>query len=188
MKRWLVILVLCVGCGSSNPVTPAPEDDFPAEMTFAHVSVPALEAYLAGVSDVFTSIDVFFTEYGGITAEAAGGLISTYWSRQYTLNMIARIHSIQAELHDMRPTSPYLLRLHMEELEGAFEDYLDGATFFEANIDFLTAEVLDGLNARMGAGNVHIIRLQIFLSDLAGAQVQFGSGGGPPDDGQGFGL
>ena len=75
MKRWLVILVLCVGCGSSNPVTPAPEDDLPAEMTFAHVSVTELEAYLAGVSDVFTSIDVFFTEYGGITAEAAGGLM-----------------------------------------------------------------------------------------------------------------
>ncbi|MDP6040491.1 MAG: hypothetical protein QGG64_18225, partial [Candidatus Latescibacteria bacterium] len=92
------------------------------------------------------------------------------------------------QLYDIRPTNPYLLRLHMEELEGAFEDYLDGANFFEANIDFLTSEVLDGLNARMGAGNVHIIRLQIFLADLTGFSVQLGSGGGPPGDGQGFGL
>jgi hypothetical protein len=45
MKRWLVIFVLCVGCGSSNPVTPVIEDDSPAEITFAHVSVSELDAY-----------------------------------------------------------------------------------------------------------------------------------------------
>lgn len=187
MERWLVILILCIGCGSSNPVTPAPSDDPPVEMTFERVSVLELNAYLGNINNVFTSIEVFFNEYGGVTFEATGGVIPTYWSRQYTLNMIARIHAIQANLHDMRPTNSYLLGLHTEEFEAAFEDYLDGITFFEANIDFLTPEVLDGLNRRMGAGNVHLIRLQIFLSDLAGSEIQLGAGGGLRD-GQDFGF
>jgi hypothetical protein len=64
---------------------------------------------------------------------------------------------------------------------------LDGVTYFEDNIDVLSAEILDGVNLRMGAGNVHLIRLQIFLSDLAGGDVTFGGqqGGG---DGQSIGL
>ena len=98
--------------------------------------------------------------------------------------MIARIHAIQSTLHGIRPENPYLLKLHIEEFEAAFADYLDGATFLQQNLDFMTPEVLDGLNRRMGAGNVHIIRLQIFLRDLIGLPVTFG--GDFPRDGQTF--
>ena len=207
MKRWILcfaLLALYTGCGSSNPVTPAPEP--PAEQIYDHVTVDEANAYIADINQVFSSIDVFFAEYGGVTVEVTNNLIPIYWSQQFINNMIARLNAIQSTLHDMRPSNPYLLRLHTEEFEAAFADYLDGATFrhllrlhteeFEAafadyldgatflqqNLDFITLEVIDGLNMRMGAGNVHIIRLQIFLRDLTGQQVTFG--GNPPGDGQ----
>ena len=186
MSRWLLILLLCVGCGSSNLV--APEPDSPAEVTFDHVSPEELETYISQVNTAFRSIDVLFAEYGGVTGEATSGLVSTYWSRQFASTMIERIHAITATLHGIRPPNPYLHRLHVEELEGAFEDYLNGVTFFEQNLHFLTPEILDGLNDHMGQGNVHIIRLQIFLSDLAGRNVVLGEQGPGFGEGQDIGL
>ena len=186
MKRWLLcfaLLALYTGCGSSNPVTPAPEPS--AENTYDHVTVDEADAYVADINRAFTSIDVFFWEYRGVTTEVTNNFIPLYWSRQFLNTMIGRIHAIQSTLHDMRPANPYLLRLHTEEFEAAFADYLDGATFLLQNIDFITPEVLNGLNMRMGAGNVHIIRLQIFLADLTGLPVTFG--GNPPREGQTFG-
>ncbi|MCY3872618.1 MAG: hypothetical protein OXG87_24005 [Gemmatimonadetes bacterium] len=186
MKRWLLcfaLLALYTGCGSSNPVTPAPEPS--AEETYDHVTADEADAYVADIHRVFTSIDVFLWEYSGVTTETINNLIPLYWSRQFLSNIIARIHAIQSTLHDMRPTNPYLLRLHIEEFEAAFVDYLDGVTFLQQNIDFITPEVINGLNMRMGAGNVHIIRLQIFLRDLTGLPVNFG--GSLPGDGQTFG-
>ena len=183
MKQWILcfaLLALYTGCGSSNPVTPAPEP--PAEQTYDHVTVDEVNAYIADINQVFLSIDVFFAEYGGVTVEVTNNLIPIYWSRQFISNMIARLHAIQSTLHDMRPSNPYLLRLHTEEFEAAFADYLDGATFLQQNLDFITLKVINGLNMRMGAGNVHIIRLQIFLRDLTGQQVIFG--GNSPGDGQ----
>lgn len=179
MTRWLLIaLLVVVGCGSSNPITPEPE---PVEVTFTNVPVTELSAYIGIIDRTFPAIETFYTEYGGITGEAVSGLVTIYWTRQYTLNMISRIHAILATLHDLRPQNPYLRKLHIEELEGAFVDYLDGTTYFENNLDVLSGEVLDGVNMRMGAGNVHMIRLQIFLSDLAGTDVTLGGQGGPGD-------
>ncbi len=185
MKQWLLcfaLLALYTGCGSSNPVTPAPEP--PAENTYDHVTVDDADAYVADINRAFTSIDVFYAEYSGVTTEVTYDLIPLYWSRQFINTMIARIHAIQSTLHNMRPANPYLLKLHIEEFEAAFADYLDGATFLRQNLNFMTPEVVDGLNRRMGAGNVHIIRLQIFLRDLTGLPVTFG--GNPPGDGQTF--
>ena len=185
MDRWLLcfaLLALYTGCGSSNPVTPAPEPS--AENTYDRVTVDEANAYIVDINRAFTSIDVFFAEYGGISAEVTNDLIPRYWSRQFVNTMIARLHAIQSVLHDMRPANPYLLRLHTEEFEAALADYLDGITYLQINLDFMTPEVIDGLNRRMGAGNVHIIRLQIFLRDLTGQQVTFG--GNPPGEGQTF--
>lgn len=192
MKKWFLIFMLAVvGCDSSNPVTPDP-DPGPTEITFDNVPVNDLLTYIAVINGSFSSIETFYAEYGGVTGEAVSGLVTPYWTRQYTLNMIGRIHEILAMLHGLRPENSYLRQLHIEELEGAFVDYLDGVTYFEDNIDVLSAEVLDGVNLRMGAGNVHLIRLQIFLSDLAGGNVTLGSqqGGGDGDgagDGQSIG-
>ena len=186
MTHSLVIALLAVvGCGSSNPVTPDPD---PVEITFTNVPVTDLTNYITTVNGAFPAIETFYTEYGGITGEAVSGLVTIYWTRQYTLNMISRIHAILATLHGLRPENPYLRKLHIEELEGAFVDYLDGTTYFENNLDVLSNEVLEGVNLRMGAGNVHLIRLQIFLSELAGTEVTLGgNGGGGPGDGQSIG-
>lgn len=173
MKRWILFVLLCIGCGSSNPVTPEPEP--PGEVAFSHVPVADLTTYIEQVNVKFASIEVFFQEYGWVTREAIAEVVPVYWSRQYSLNMIARIHGILAGLHDMRPENPYLRHLHVEELEAAFRKYLEGVTHFERNLDFLTPEVFDALNDHMGAGNVHLIRLQIFLSQLAGQDVVLGS-------------
>ena len=182
---FLCFALLCIGCGSSNPTNPAtPVPDSPAERPFDHVTAAEANAYIAAINEAFISIDVFFSEYGGVTAEVTQNAIPVYWSRQFIRNMIARLHAILGTLHATRPENPYLRRLHTEEFEAAFEDYLDGVMFLEQNLDFLTPEVIDGLNMRMGAGNVHIIRLQIFLRDLTGAEVSFG--GNEPGDGQTF--
>lgn len=173
MTRWILLVLLCAGCGASNPVTPEPEP--PGEATFAYVPVSDLEAYIRNVNQKFASVEVFFQEYGWITREAIAEVVPVYWSRQYTLNMIARIHGILASLHDMRPSNPHLRQLHIEELEAAFRKYLEGAMLFERNLDFISPEMLDALNDHMGAGNVHLIRLQIFLSQLAGREVLLGS-------------
>jgi hypothetical protein len=182
MKRWILASLLgIVGCGTSNPVLPEPE---PVEITFENVSVTELGRYIQSINAAYPAIEKFYAEYGGITGEAVGGFVTQYWTRQYTLIMIARIHAISAKLYDLRPENPYLRQLHINEMEGAFVDYLDGVTFFENNIDFLSVDVLNGVNQRMGAGNVHLIRMQIFLSDLAGRDVVLGAQQGPTD-GQG---
>ena len=187
MNRWFLIGVLAlVGCGSSNPVV---TDTEPVPITFDNVPVADLITYLGVINGAFPAIETFYAEYGGVTGEAVSDLVSPYWTRQYAMNMISRIHALSAMVHDLRPENQYLRKLHIEELEGAFVDYLEGATYFESNIDVLSTEVLDGLNRRMGAGNVHLIRLQIFLSDLAGAEVILGGQqGGQPGDGQTIGF
>lgn len=186
MKPWILCFaLLCIGCGSSTPTNPATlEPEPPAELTFDYATSDEANAYISAINGVFPSIDVFFAEYGGVTAEVTQNAIPVYWSRQFIHNMTARLHAILGTLRAMRPENPYLRRLHIEEFEAAFEDYLDGIAFLEQNLDFLTPEVIDGLNMRMGAGNVHIIRLQIFLRDLTGMEVTFG--GGAPGDGQTF--
>ena len=173
MRRWVLLVLLCVGCGTANPVTPEPEP--PQELTFSHVPVSDLEIYIRDVNLKYGSIEIFFQEYGWVTREAVAEIVPVYWSRQYSLNMIARIHGILASLHGMRPNNPYLRQLHIEEFEAAFRKYLEGVTLFERNLDFITPELLDALNDHMGAGNVHLIRLQIFLSQLAGREVFLGS-------------
>lgn len=186
MKRvWVLVFMALAGCESSTLVAPNPE---PEEIVFENVTVTELNNYIGVVNRAFPAIEVFYTEYGGVTGEAVSGLVEPYWTRQYALNMIRRIEALKATLHGLRPVNPYLRRLHIEELEAAFDDYLDGIRYFESNIDVLSTTVLDGLNQRMGAGNVHLIRLQIFLSDLAGRDVILGDGGGVPGDGQSVGF
>lgn len=187
VKRWMVLwsLFVLVGCGSSNPVnntTPPGETDTPsAPTTLMVLPVVDLLAYLREIDPMFRGggpIQVMNQEYAGVTVDVTLDLVPRYWARQFTRNLLARIESMQVTLQNMRPENPVIRQIHIEELEGAFVDYLDGVSFFEQSIDNLGVDAVEELNRRMGSGNVHLIRLEIFLSDLAGAPVNLGSGGG----------
>ena len=187
VKRWMVLcsLFVLVGCGSSNPVnntTPPGETDTPsAPTTLMVLPVVDLLAYLREIDPMFRGggpIQVMNQEYAGVTVDVILDLVPRYWARQFTRNLLARIESMQVTLQNMRPENPVIRQIHIEELEGAFVDYLDGVSFFEQSIDNLGVDAVEELNRRMGSGNVHLIRLEIFLSDLAGAPVNLGSGGG----------
>jgi len=187
IKRWMVLwsLFVLVGCGSSNPVnnTTSPgETDTPlAPTTLMVLPVVDLLAYLRQIDPMFRDggpIQVMNQEYAGVTIDVILDLVPRYWARQFTRNLLARIESLQATLQSIRPENPTIRQIHIEELEGAFVDYLDGVNYFEQNIENLTANIVDELNRRMGSGNVHLIRLEIFLSDLAGGPVNLGSGSG----------
>jgi hypothetical protein len=178
MKRLLVVVVLgaLLGCGSSNPAGDPGEPPPAPGVEMTSVRVAELEAYINAANVAYGSIEVMTLEYGGVINEALLGLVPIYWSKKYTENLILRVKALQVMLANMRPENPELRRLHIEEFEAAFEDYLDGITYFESQLDFLTSGTIDELNNKMGAGNVHLIRLGIFLSDLAGRQVILGSG------------
>jgi hypothetical protein len=187
IKRWMVLcsLFVLVGCGSSNPVnnttSPGETDTPSAPTTLMVLPVADLLVYLREIDPMFQGggpIQVMNQEYAGVTSDVTLDLVPRYWARQFTRNLLARIENLQATLQSMRPENPVIRQIHIEELEGAFVDYHDGVSFFDQNIDNLSADDVDELNLRMGSGNVHLIRLEILLSDLAGGSVNLGSEGG----------
>lgn len=138
------------------------------------VSVAATDfsAYLVNVSRTYETVNVMNAEFGSITQGWSGGVVSRYWTRQFTSNLIARLETLQIQVRDIRPDDHELRRIH-----GSYEQGL--ATFHEAflafldQIDFPTTEGIEGVNLLIFRGNRRMDEFQLMLSNLAGRQIQF---------------
>lgn len=172
MKRCLgILLILCLGCGSSDPVGVVEPPPGPTEKMLS-VAASDFNAYLVNVFRTYQTVNVMNAEFGSITQGWSGGVVSRYWTRQFMSNLISRLETLQLQVRDIRPADHELLRIH-----GRYEQGL--TTFHEAflafvnQIDFPTTEGIEGVNLLIFRGNKRMDEFQLMLSNLAGRQIQF---------------
>ncbi|MCE2438867.1 MAG: hypothetical protein J4F39_05515 [Candidatus Latescibacteria bacterium] len=172
MKRCLgMLLIVCTGCGSSDPVGVVEPTPYPSG-TMLSVTASDLNTYLVNVARSYETVNVMNAEFGSITQGWRGGVVSTYWTRQFMSNLIVRIEELQERVKGIRPDDAELRRIHASYEQGL-------ATFHEAfiafvgQIDFPTPEGIEGVNLLIFRGNKRIDEFQLMLSNLAGRQIQF---------------
>ena len=173
MARWLTIALLCIGCGSGNPTGEEIETPSTSTGSLVYIEMAELDAYVDRVQEAFGSVGVMIDEFSTLSGELRGGTVSTYWIRQHTQNLLTRVDLMIEHAGAIRPENPELLRLHKEEYESALNSFREAFGAFLYNIELLSPTVVDQMNDRIVEGNTHLIRLQIFLSDLTGRYISF---------------
>jgi len=178
VKWWIAIALFCMGCGGSNPVgtgdVPNGEVDSPGpEVSLLVIRVSELNDYLAKLEELFVPVTVIVNEYQAIAFD--WGLVPGYWLEQFLGNLLIRVEAVQELARNSRPSNPELRRLHIEEFEPALAAYREGFEIFKAQHDLgIPSLTSDLVNEKLGEGNLHLIRLQILLSDLAGQDIVLG--------------
>jgi len=173
MTRWLTVALLCIGCGTGSPTGDGGASPPTDAGSFVHIRMAELDAYVYRVQGAFGSVGVMIDEFSTLSGEVRGGSVSTYWIQQHTRNLIRRVDLMIAHSRAIRPQHPELLRLHREEYEAALTSFREAFASFLYNTEFMTPSVVDEMNDRIVEGNTHLIRLQIFLSDLTGRHIAF---------------
>lgn len=173
MKRGMIVLLLCAGCGGANPAGNSDGTTPPAQAPMVVIRMADFDAYLGRVTQAFVSVDVMINEFTAISQDLQGGMVSEYWIQQYMKNLLKRLQLMQAQAVDIRPAHPELLRLHTEEYEMALTRFQEAFEAFLGQFTFPDPNEVSGINDKIVAGNTHLIRFQIFLSQLAGRQVSF---------------
>ncbi|MDE3001239.1 MAG: hypothetical protein OXU79_19350 [Gemmatimonadota bacterium] len=172
MKRRLgMLLILCMGCGSSDPVgvvEPAPD----ATGKMLSVAASDFNAYLVDVSRTYQTVHLMNAEFGSITQGWSGGVVSRYWIRQFTSNLIARLETLQVQVRNIRPDDGELRRIH-DSYEHGLATFHEAFVAFLGQIDFPTTEGIEGVNLLIFRGNQRMDEFQLLLSNLAGRQIQF---------------
>ena len=172
MRRWLPFMAaVALGCGSDsttgNVDSPAPSE-IPVVITVAEY-----EAYIASVQIAMADVNLMITEFTSIGRDLQAGFASHYWIGEFTKNMLRRLEGIRAHAKSIRPDHPELLKLHIAEYEGALEDYDAAFSLFLDALRPGSRVTTDEINDKIGAGNTHLIRLQILLGDLGGTFIDF---------------
>ena len=171
MKRCIVVLLLCAGCGSSNPAD-SPEAPGP-QVAMESIRMADFDAYVALMQRTFASIYVMIDEFTSISQGWVNELVSEYWTRQYTLNLLTRLRLVQEQARHIRPEEPHLRQVHAE-YEQALAVYGEAYQLFLDQVSFLDMDAIDQINRKLAEGNVHLIRFQFQLSDLGGRDILFG--------------
>ncbi len=173
MKRWMVVLLVCVGCGSSSP-TSSPEVPEPGapEGQMVFVRSAEVEAYIGHVQRSFESVAVMISEYTVISQSWTRGQASKYWTQQYTVNLINRVKLLREQVRGVRPENAELRLLHTE-YEEALEAYQEAFELFLRETAFEIPIVSQEVNNKIAEGNVHLIRFQVILSNWTGRSLDF---------------
>ena len=169
--RWIAAVLMCAGCGASNPAggpdATAPEE----EPSLVLIRMVDFDAYVDHIREAFAEVAVMVDEFISIGDAVRGGMVSDYWTRQYTQNLLRRLALMQEQARRIRPDHPELLHLHTSEYEAALEGFREAFEAYSRQIELQDPTDLPGINDNIAKGNIHLIRFQIFLSDLAGRQI-----------------
>ncbi len=182
MRRWIAIVLVCAGCGSSNPAG-SPDVDIPqtppqtSQAPMVFVRVADYEAYLEQVRSSFVPILVMTSEFESITSGWFSGFVPAYWTQQYLTTLLSRLDAIEEGVRKIRPEHPELLQLHIDEYEAALKDFREGFGFLVQHVAFSDADLVNQMNDKIVEGNVHLIRFQILLGDLGGRRITLGTDG-----------
>ena len=182
MRGWIAIVLVCAGCGSSNPAS-SPDADTPqtpaqtSQAPMVFIRMADYEAYLAQVQSSFAPILVMINEFESITGGWVSGTVPAYWTQQYLGTLLSRLDAIEEGVRKIRPEHPELLQLHMVEYEEALKDFREGFEILVQNVAFSDVDLINRMNDKIVEGNVHLIRFRILLGDLGGRRINFGTDG-----------
>ena len=174
--RYLALSVLpvalCLSCGSSDPIgsSEGPAAGSQAQVVF--ITLNDYDSYLARVFEVARPMPVMVQEFAAITEDWLSQRTSDYWTFQFTLNLVERVGKIEKAVKGIRPQDPQLAELHTG-FEAALETYGDAFKHFGNQIEFRSRDLLDEVNEKVRQGNVHLIRFQVLLGNLAGREITF---------------
>ena len=169
---WAIPLALCLGCGSSDPAG-SPQGPTPgSRFQVAYITQDAFDSYLAQVLEAAKPMPVMVREFDAITQDWFSQRTTDYWTLQFTLNLIARVEMIEKAVKKIRPQDPRLGELHTE-FEAALATYVEAFTDFANQITFRSRDLLDAVNEKVRQGNVHLIRFQVLMGNLAGREISF---------------
>ncbi len=172
MKRWMVVLLVCAGCGASSP-TDSPDVSEPGSQgTMVVVRVADVEAYVERVQKTFGTVAVMIDEYTAISQQWLGGVTTRYWTQQYTQNLLTRVKLLQEQVVEIRPEDAEILSVHIE-YEEALKDYQEAFEMFLADTNFPFPVITQEVNNKLAEGNVHMIRFQVILSNMSGRSIAF---------------
>lgn len=179
-----IIVVIAAGCGDSAPTA---MEETPLLQGVDYITRAEFDGYIASVQSTIPHYNVMITEFTQISATYNAGFIPVYWTGAHARNLVIRVQSFLDHARRIRPQHPELLKLHVEEYEATFEDFLTGFTLFVQAVEQPGSVSINEVNDRIVDGNTHMIRLQILLSDLGNTPIDFfapqGGGGGFPDEG-----
>ncbi len=178
-----LVALLSAGCGERSPVG---IDEVPTLTNVNFIVLTEFDGYIADVRLTIPGVTVMIAEFASIAGDFNAGYVPAYWIGAYTKNLLKRVEGIQVQVQGIRPTHPELLKLHLEEFEASLEDFNIGFGLFVQGIEQPGTVTLDDVNDHIVDGNIHLIRLQILLGDLAGRNVDFfaaDNGGDGFDDG-----
>lgn len=172
MKRCLgILLIICLGCGSSDPVGVVEPPPGPTEKMLS-VAASDFNAYLVNVFRTYQTVNLMNAEFGSITQGWSGSVVSRYWTRQFMSNLISRLETLQLQVRDIRPDDHELRRIH-DRYEQGLTTFHEAFLAFVNQIDFPTTEGIEGVNLLIFRGNKRMDEFQLMLSNLAGRQIQF---------------
>ena len=163
---------LCLSCGSSDPASSSAGTPPASQAQVVFITLDDYDSYVARVFEVARPMPVMVQEFAAITQNWLGQRTSAYWTLQFTLNLIARVEMIEKAVKGIRPQDPQLAELHTE-FEAALETYVEAFTDFANQIEFRSQDLLDAVNEKVRQGNVHLIRFQVLLGNLAGRDINF---------------
>jgi hypothetical protein len=167
------------GCGEGTPTSI--DETTPLLTNVEYVTQTEFEGYITTVQSTMPNYNIMIAEFSSIAAQFNAGFVPLHFISAYTKNLLRRVEDIQAHAERIRPENPELLKLHLEEYEGALADFNVGFSLFVQSIDQPGSVDVNEINDRIVDGNTHLIRLQILLGDLGGTVVNFFSDQG--DDG-----
>ena len=138
------------------------------------VSVRATEmgAYLSEAQRTYQTVHLMTDEFTGISQSWTLEIVSLYWTRQFTLNLLKRLRLMQKAVLAMRPSNPELLQIHTEYEKG-LETFGLAFEAFEQQIDFPNSDGIAEVNFLIRDGNRLLENYQILLSNLVGTQIRF---------------
>lgn len=136
------------------------------------VQITEFNAYLNDVRRTYASVNLMSDEFGSISFGWTQQVVSNYWTRQFTLNMVNRLTRLQAEVRGIRPENPELRRIHTE-YEAGLETFQEAFGLFLTQIDFSTADAIDQVNLLLFQGNRRLDQFRLMLSNLIGSTVVF---------------
>lgn len=193
MLRYAILaitILLSAGCGESAPT--GVEEETPLLTRTDFITRTEFDNYIASVQATIPNYNVMISEFSSISGQFAAGFIPPKWTVAYALNLVKRVEDLLDHARRIKPAHPELLKLHEEEYEAAYEDFIIAFSTFVQAVDRPGSVDTAIINDKIVEGNVHMIRLQILLGNLGGFDVDFfGPQGGDeffPDEGEGFGF
>jgi hypothetical protein len=173
VARWSILLLVgaTVSCGDSGVIGPAPPVTGDS-VSFVHVDFVELNAYLNMMQVEMITAETMMDEFATVSQDWLNGRVNTYWSVEFTRNLLKRQEQLVQRSVGVRPTDPGLVEAHLL-YEDALRLFGRAYGVFSNQVEFPDQSVFDGINADLIEGTLQLVRFQLAVSELAGRRIRF---------------